>query len=573
VVAAKDKPNFIGNHLAVYGVSLVLRAVEAGRYTIEEVDATTGPAIGRPKSATFRTMDLAGIDIFAHVARNLGLTLPPFVEAMIERGWLGDKSGQGFYKKVKSETGTDILTLDPSTLTYRARQSPKLPALEAARSIQPTAARIRALYSGKDKVGEFLRETLGPALVYTARVTPDIGYSIDDVDRVMKWGFGWELGPFETIDAIGARELMPGDAAALVPATGRFRDGAVSPEGIVPAPPAASDLLILKSAKDRQRVVKKNAGASLVDVGDGVLVVEFHSKMNTIGEDTGQMLQAGVKEAAANFSALVVGNDALNFSAGANAMLLLLEAQEGNWNEIDLMVRRFQQVVLSLRYCDVPVIVATAGLTLGGGCEIALHGDRVQAAAESYIGLVETGLGLIPAGGGTKEMLARAVDGLPSGSSDVLPFVQRVFETIGFAKVSTSAAHAMELDYLDASDAVTMNRERLLADAKALALERARDYQKPVPRASIRVGGDSVLAAIKLGIHLAWRAGRISDHDVVVGRALANVLAGGPLPNQTTVNEQYLLDLECEAFLKLCGERKTLERIQHTLKTGKPLRN
>jgi 3-hydroxyacyl-CoA dehydrogenase len=346
----------------------------------------------------------------------------------------------------------------------------------------------------------------------------------------------------------------------------RYRDDGV--------PPAGADLQILKSARERSMVVQRNAGASLVDLGDGVLAVEFHSKMNTIGEDTGQMLRAGAKEAAANFEALVVGNEAPNFSAGANVMLLLLEAQEGNWDEIELMVRRFQDVVMALRYSDVPVVVATAGLTLGGGCEMALHADRVQAAAESYIGLVETGIGLIPGGGGTKEMLARAVDGLPSTHPDLLPFVQRVFETIGFARVSASAADAARLDYLDATDRVTMNRERLIADAKAFALERVRDgYQRPRPRSGIAVGGQNVLAALKLGIHLAWRAGRITDHDAVVGRALANVIAGGALPNQTIVGEQYLLDLEREAFLKLCGERKTLERIQHTLKTGKPLRN
>jgi len=305
-----------------------------------------------------------------------------------------------------------------------------------------------------------------------------------------------------------------------------------------------------------------------------VLALEFHSKMNTIGGDTVQMMHAGVKEAAANFAALVIGNDAPNFSAGANAMLLLLEAQEGNWDEIDVMVRAFQNATQALRFADVPVIVATAGLTLGGGCEIALHGDRVQAAAESYIGLVEVGLGLIPAGGGTKEMLARAVEALPATHGDLLPFVQRVFETIGFAKVSTSAADAIRLGYVDATDRVTMNRERLMADAKAFALERVQEgYSKPVERHAIPVGGAGILAALKLGIHLALRAGRISDHDAVVGRALANVLAGGALPNQTVVSERYLLDLEREAFLKLCGERKTLERIQHTLKTGKPLRN
>ena len=304
-----------------------------------------------------------------------------------------------------------------------------------------------------------------------------------------------------------------------------------------------------------------------------MLAVEFHSKLNTIGGDTVQMLHAGVKEAAANFAALVVGNDAPNFSAGANLMLLLLEAQEGNWDEIDLMVRAFQEATMALRYADVPVIMATAGLTIGGGCEIALHGDRIQAAAESYIGLVEVGVGLIPAGGGTKEMLARSVSELPHANADLLPFVQQAFETIGFGKVSTSALDARRLGFVTDADQVTMNRERLMSDAKALALERARGgYQRPVRR-TIPVGGEAVLAALKLGIHLAWRGGRISDHDAVVGRALALVLAGGALPHATTVSEQYLLDLEREAFLKLCGERKTLERIQYTLKTGKMLRN
>jgi 3-hydroxyacyl-CoA dehydrogenase len=281
-----------------------------------------------------------------------------------------------------------------------------------------------------------------------------------------------------------------------------------------------------------------------------------------------------VKEATANFTALVVGNDGPNFSAGANLMLVLLEALEGNWDEIDLMVRGFQQCTQALRYADVPVVVAPAGLTLGGGCEIALHGDRIQAAAESYIGLVEAGVGLIPAGGGCKEMMARAVPDVPSPPADLLPFIQRVFETVGFAKVSTSAADARRLGFLGDADRVSMNRDRLIAEAKAFALDRVKEgYQRPAPRTAIPVGGDSLLAALKLGVHLAWRAGRISDHDALVGRVLAYVLAGGALPHQTMVGEQYLLELEREAFLKLCGERKTLERIQHTLKTGKPLRN
>jgi 3-hydroxyacyl-CoA dehydrogenase len=568
VVVAKDTPNFIGNHIGIFGVVRVLQALASLRYTIEEIDAITGPSLGRPKSATFRTMDIAGIDILSQVARNLSerlpdadareqFILPPLIASLVERGWIGEKAGQGFYKRERTAAGAEILTLDPATLTYRSKQPARLPALDAARAIEDPGERIRALYFGKDRVGEFLRETLGPTLQYTARVAPQIAHSIDDVDRVMKWGFGWELGPFETIDAIGARELVGRD---------RYRDAGV--------PPAGPDLQILKSARDRQRIVRKNAGASLVDLGDGVLAIEFHSKMNAIGGDTIEMLHAGVKEATTNFAAVVVGNDAPNFSAGANLMLLLLEAQEGNWEDVDLMIRAFQGATQALRFADVPVIVATAGMTLGGGCEIALHGDRVQAAAESYIGQVEVGVGLIPGGGGTKEMLARAVEGLPPSESNLLPFVQRVFETLGFGKVSTSAADAVRLDYLDATDRVTMNRERLMADAKAYALERVREgYRRPDPRTAIAVGGEGVLAALKLGIHLAWRAGRITDHDAVVGRALANVLAGGPLPNQTVVGEQYLLDLEREAFLKLCGERKTLERIQHTLRTGKPLRN
>ena len=575
VVLARDTPNFIGNHLALYGVMLTLKALESGRFTIEEIDAITGPALGRPKSATFRTMDIAGIDILAHVAKNLGFQLPAFVTRMIEKGMVGEKAGQGFYKRVKTKEGSDILTLDPATLEYRPKQPARIASIEAGKTIDDTAERIKALFKAKDKAGEFLRETLGPTLEYTAKVAPEIAYSTDDVDRVMRWGFGWELGPFEIMKAIGV-----GGPALHAVSTG---DDAPHAEAPTPGKPVVgrpfqgrqpADLFILKSARERQKIVRKNAGASLVDLGDGVLALEFHAKMNAIGGDQIQMIHAGVKEAAANFVALVVGNDAANFSAGANLMLLLLEAQEGNWDEIDLMIRAFQASTQALRYADVPVVVAPAGLTLGGGCEITLHGDRVQAAAESYIGLVEVGVGLIPGGGGTKEMLARAVGGLPANNMDLLPFVQRVFETIGFARVSTSAADARRLGFLADPDRVTMNRERLMADAKELALERVREgYQRPALRTAIPVGGETLLAALKLGVHLGWRAGRISDHDAVVGRALANVLAGGALPHQTIVGEQYILDLEREAFLKLCGERKTLERIQHTLKTGKPLRN
>jgi 3-hydroxyacyl-CoA dehydrogenase len=581
VVVAKDTPNFIANRLGVFGVMQILRALESGEYTIEEIDAITGPALGRPKSATFRTMDIAGIDVLGHVMRNLAerlgdearasFVLPPLVQQLIERGWIGEKAKQGFYKK----EGSDILTLDPASLSYRPKQPACLPSLEAAKSIDDVGERIKTLFIGRDKVGAFLRATLGPTLLYAARVAPEVARSIDDVDRAMKWGFGWELGPFEIWDAIGVRAALDAVTPDRIPplvdelvraGRDRFRDG--------PLPPAAPGLQILKTAKDRQRVVRPSAGASLIDLGDGALAVEFHSKMNALGGDTVAMIDAGLKEAAANFNALVIGNDAPDFSVGANLMLVLLEAQEGNWDEIDLMVRTLQRTTTALRYADVPVVVCPAGMTLGGGCEVMLHGDRAQAAAESYIGQVEVGVGLIPAGGGTKELLARAMEGVPAGHTDLLTFVQPVFETIGFGKVSTSAAHARQLGFLRDVDGITMNRDRLLADAKAVALARARDGYRPPPRrTAVPVGGDTVLAALKLGVHLAWRAGRIGDHDAVVGRALAHILSGGSLPHQTTVSEEYLLDLEREAFLRLCGEPKTLERIQYTLKTGKTLRN
>ena len=594
VVVAKDTPNFIGNHIALYGVARMLDALLSGRYTIEEIDAITGPAIGRPGSATFRTMDIAGVDILAHVMRNLherlespddraAFTVPAFVDRMIAGGQLGEKAGKGFYQRRKDGDGaSEIWTLDLETLEYRPKKSAAIASIEAGRSMDDLAERIRMLFHSQDKAGQFLRETLAPTLVYTARMTPAIAHSIDDVDRVMRWGFGWDLGPFELFDTIGVREVM----AAAAEVGGHAMAGGVPPlvqtvldaqanrfrEGLVP--PAGSDLLILRTAKDERRIVRKNAGASLVDLGDGVLAVEFHSKMNVIGGDTIAMIQAGVKEAAANHQALVIGNDAATFSAGANLLLVLLEAQEGNYDELDLMVRQFQRTVMQLRYSEVPVIVAPGGLTLGGGMEITLHADRVQAAAETYMGLVEVGVGLIPAGGGTKEMMVRAMAGLPTPQADPLPFLQKAFETIAFAKVSASGPDAVRLGYLASTDAFTMNRERLMADAKARALARVREgYHKPAPRTAIRVGGESVSAALKLGVHLAWRAGRASDHDALIGRKLAHIFGGGALPHATTVSEQYLLDLEREAFLSLLGERKTLERIQHTLKTGKPLRN
>jgi 3-hydroxyacyl-CoA dehydrogenase len=581
VVVAKDTPNFIANHIGLFGVVRLMRALEAGGYTIEEIDAITGPAIGRPKSATFRTMDIAGLDVLGHVLRNIverlpdearraHFALPSIVQQLLDRGWTGEKAGQGFYKR----EGSEIHTLDPATMTYRPRQPVRLESLEAITGVDSARERVRTLFRGRDKVGALLRATLGPALVYTADVAPEIAYSIDDVDRAMQWGFGWELGPFELWDAIGIDTVLDSVRPEAVPplveeqvAKGRtrFRDGLVKP--------ASPGLQLLRTARERSPVLQHNAGGSLVDLGDGVLCVDLHSKMNAIGSDTVQMMQAGLTEARTNFAALVVGTEALNFSAGANLMLILVEAQEGNWDEIDLMVRMFQNTTLALRRSPVPVIAAPCGLTLGGGCEIVLHTDRAQSAVETYMGLVEVGVGLIPSGGGTKEMAARAGLTAAAARADLLPFVQSAFETIALAKVSTSAPHAQALGYLRDHDPCSMNRERLIADAKALALDRVREGYAPPQAGAIAVGGESLEAALKLGVHLAWRAGRATDHDAVIGRTLAHVMAGGSLPHATVVGEQHLLDLEREAFLKLCGERKTLERIQHTLKTGKPLRN
>ena len=592
VVLAKDTPGFIGNRIGVYAVMRVLELIAEGGFTIEEVDAMSGPVIGRPKSATFRTMDIAGIDILAHVASTLTERLetedersafakPELVSQLFERGWVGEKAGQGFYKKERGPDGTRILTLDPATMTYRERESPRLPSLETAQAIDDLPQRLRTLFLGQDRVAEFLRATLGQTLVYAARVARDIAYSIDDVDRAMRWGYGWALGPFELWDAIGVDDVLEACAVSDPPELVRELKGPTTTDGATSSrrfraghlPPLGTDVSILTQAKETRPVVKRNPGASLVDLGDGVLTVEFHSKMNALGGDTIAMLTAGVAEAERDFEALVVGNESPAFSAGANLMLVLLEAQEENWDEIDLMVRSFQSAIVGLRYARVPVVVAPAGLTLGGGCEVVLHGDGVQAAAETYMGQVEVGVGLIPAGGGTKELLVRSLERQPNTVEDSLPFVRQAFELIGFGKVSTSALEAKRLGLLRPIDRITMNRDRVLADAKNLALGLAHAGYQPPLAPMIPVGGDSVRAGLELGVHIAWRGGHISDHDALIGRKLARIISGGDLPHQTSVSEQCLLDLEREAFLSLCGEPKTLERIAHTLKTGKTLRN
>ncbi|AMY12696.1 putative 3-hydroxyacyl-CoA dehydrogenase [Luteitalea pratensis] len=604
VVVARDSPNFIANHIGLYGLFKVLQAWEQGPFDIDTIDAMTGPAIGRPKSATFRTIDITGLDVATQVARNFvertsdaGLqrlfTMGPRIAGLVERGWIGEKAGQGFFKRSRGAGGaSDILVLDPATFAYVPRVPVARPVLDALRDQRGGAGgRIKALMLGKAEESAFTRDTLGDTLLYTARVWQTIAHDIDDVDRAMRWGFGWDLGPFEIIDAIGIKELL-GVMRAQAPTDGRLgepalpkaeeappllADALAAGRNTIRTPgafrPEPAELLILAGARDRQSVVTSNAAASVLDTGDGIFAVELHSKMNAIGGDTLAMLQAGVDRAERDGIGLILATQGQAFSAGANLMLVLMDAQEGEWDSIDAMVRVFQRTVLSFRDAQVPVVNAINGLTLGGATEMALHAAGVQAAAETYMGLVEVGVGLIPAGCGTKEMLWRANQQRPSRQADALPFVQKAFETIGFGMVSTSAPHARTLGYLRNGDGISMNRSRLHADARELVQARAAGYVPGHAPAAIAVGGPDVLAALTLGVHLAHRAGRIGDHDATIGRKLAWILAGGNVPHATDESEAYLLDLEREAFLSLCGEPKTQERIAYTLKTGKTMRN
>jgi 3-hydroxyacyl-CoA dehydrogenase len=606
VVVAKDRPNFIANRIGTYGAMVTLKTLAEDGYTIEEVDKMTGPALGRPKSATFRTFDIVGLDVLAHVARNLyeavpedeereAYILPEFVEQMVGRGILGDKTKGGFYQKRKGEGGgRDIWTLDVASLEYRPQQKVKLPSLDAAKNIDDTRARMKSLVWGKDRVGAFLWKTMSRVFAYAANRTPEIADTVVEIDRAMKWGFGWELGVFEAWDAVGVEKsvakmkeegravpanvehMLDAGATSFYKSEGGeefyfdFATGKYVPVAGQPG------VIVLKSLKDRTGVIKKNAGASLLDLGDGVACLEFHSKMNSIGGDTLQMLKTALAEVEKNFVGLVVGNQGQNFSVGANLMLVLLGAQEEDWDELDLGIRAFQQATMSLRYSAKPVVVAPFQMAFGGGCEMTLHADRARAAAETYIGLVEVGVGLIPAGGGTKEMLVRALDSIPSGVSeaDPFPFIKRAFETIALAKVATSAAEAKQLGFLREEDSYSMNADRLIADAKQEVLALASvGYTQPRQRTDVLALGLSALSTIKLGIHQLKRGGFISDYDALIGERLAKILTGGDLNHETRVSEQYLLDLEREAFLSLCGQRQTQERIAHMLKTGKPLRN
>jgi len=607
IVLAKDTPNFIANRIGTFVTLNVFRIMQEGGYTIEEIDALTGPAMGLPKSATFRTLDLVGLDVLAHVVENLRQSLPEderrelfeapaFVSEMIQRKLLGDKTKQGFYKKLKTPPGaeSEIQTLDFATFEYRPRQKPKFGSLDMLRNIEDIGQRVAQLIDAPDRAGEFYRRVLSDTFHYAANRIPEIADDVVAVDNAMKWGFSWERGPFELWDAVGVEKVarhwekeqrpVPPIVEKLLGSGNKsfyrhddgqttYFDLGTSAYRPKPEPPG---VIILDSLRSKGREVRKNPGASLIDLGDGVLCLEFHSKMNTIGADTVAMIHAGLKALNENFDAMVIGNQAPNFSVGANLMLLLVAVQEAEWDDVHTAVRQFQNANMALKYAPKPVVAAPFGLTLGGGTEICLHTARVRAAAETYMGLVEFGVGLIPAGGGTKEMLVRAMDMLPTDpEADAFTYVKDVFETIGLAEVSSSAQEAYKLDYLGPRDSVTMNRDRLIADAKQLALDMVKlGYRPGSPREDILVLGQPAFAKMKLGLHLMRRGEFISEYDVVVGTELAKVLSGGgEFTSAQRVSEQYLLDLERESFVRLCGQRKTVERMQFMLKKGKPLRN
>jgi 3-hydroxyacyl-CoA dehydrogenase len=625
VVLAKDTPNFIANRIGTFSVLNVMRLMQEMDLTVEDVDGLTGQAVGWPKSATFRTIDLVGLDILGHVVSNMttnvhdersDLRLPDFFTKMLERKWLGDKTKGGFYKKVKSSEGKDDerMALDWKTLEYHPRQKPKFAALDMAKNIEDTGGRMRMLLGlegspqKSDKAGAFLWATLTDLWTYSANRVPEISNSIVEIDRAMRLGFNWELGPFELWDAAGVeasvtrmrKEGRP--IAANVEkllASGQkswYADDPKSTSGrkywdlrtenleLVHVPEGVWSVTV---AKKSNGVVKKNSGASLVDLGDGVACIEFHSKMNSLGADIIGLILQTLKPGGPGdaFDAFIISNDATNFSVGANLMLLLMSVQEEEWDDVDLAIRQFQGMTQAIKFSPKPVVVSAFGLCLGGGTEISLHAAARQPHAELYTGLVEVGVGLLPGGGGCKEMLLRAVDGASAargktsadalvGSIEMLEAMKRAFETIATAKVATSAHEARGLGFLAESDRITMNRERVLSDAKARALELVRaGYEPPVPRTDIPVPGESILATLRMGVHLMRQGDYITEYEVKLATKIAEVLCGGNVTPGLLVSEQYILDLEREGFKSLCGEKKTQERIQYTLKTGKTLRN
>ena len=620
IVYAKDTPNFIANRIGCFSVVNIARLMQEFDYTVEEVDALTGSAIGFPKSATFRTIDMVGLDVLAHVVRNAkklsggkpldergDLDLPAFYDQMLERKLLGDKTRAGFYKKEKSAEGDKRLALDWKTLEYRPAARPKFPSLEMAKTVDSLGERLRMLTGmgaeKVDKAGEFLWTALSEAFTYAANRIPEISDNVVEIDRAMRMGFNWELGPFEMWDAIGVAESVARMKKEGKPVAANVEKllAAGRTNWYGNAPKAASgreyfDLAVGKAteektaagvwsvavAKKANGVVKSNSCASLIDLGDGVGCIEFHSKMNSLGADIIQLTTQTLKPGGLGeqFDAFVITNDAGNFSVGANIMLLLMAVQDEEWDDVDMMVRQFQNMTQLIKFSSKPVVAAPFGLALGGGCEVSLHAAARQPHAELYMGLVEVGVGLLPGGGGCKEMTVRALDAASSirgdgrESVELMEAMKKAFENVALAKVSTSAYEARGLGFLSRGDQVTMNRERVLTDAKSKALELARaGYQAPLPRTDLPAPGENILATLKLGVHLMRQGEFISDHEVKIAGKVAEVLCGGTVTPGTPISEQYLLDLEREAFKSLCGERKTQERIQYTLKTGKPLRN
>ena len=603
VVLAKDTPGFIANRVGVWALLDAMHTMQKLGLTVEETDRLTGPVIGHAKSATLRTSDVVGLDTTINVANGLAqgvpndeakdvFALPEFVQKMSDNKWLGDKTGQGFYKKVKGEGGkSEIQALDLNTLEYKPSQKVKFPTLELTKTIDKLADRFKVLVGGKDKAGEFYRLSFGGLFAYVSNRVPEIADQLYKIDDALRAGFGWELGPFETWDALGVpagvelakaagRTVAPWVEEMLAAGNQTFYkvEGGVrqyydqTTKSYQPIA-GVENFIILDNLRASGKVLWKNAGASVIDLGDGILNVEFHSKMNSLGTDVIQGLLKGVEMAENGYRGLVVGNDAPNFSAGANLGLVYMQALEQEFDELNMMIQQFQQAMMRMRYSSIPVVGTPHGLTLGGGCELNLHCDRVVASAESYIGLVEFGVGLIPGGGGTKEMTLRTAAKYEEGEPE-FNLLRNTYMTISTAKVSTSAAEAFDLGFLRRGDEIVVNSNRVIAQAKAAAIELAdAGYTQPTQKKNIKVHGRGALGMFMSGVYAMKMGNYISEHDQKIANKLAYVMCGGDLSSPTEVSEQYLLDLEREAFLSLCGERKTLERIQSILTTGKPLRN
>ena len=602
-VLCKDTPAFIANRVGVFGIMALLHLVEKMGLTVEEVDKLTGPVLGRPKSATFRTGDVVGLDTLVHVANGLVqncpndeakdlFVLPGYLKKMVENKWLGDKTGQGFYKKVKGADGkSEIQALDLKTLEYKPSQKVKFATLELTKPIDNLKERVKILVAGKDKAGEFYRATFAGLFQYVTNRIPEITDELYKIDDALKAGFGWDLGPYEYWDAIGVQgfiatmETLNNKPAAWV--YDMLKAGNTSfykiengvrkyydiPSKTYKTIPGTENLIVLDNIRE-SKTVWKNSGVNIIDLGDGILNVEFHTKMNTIGGEVLAGINKAIDIAEKDYKGLVISNEGANFSAGANVGMIFMMAAEQNYDELNMAVRLFQNTTMRIRYSSIPVVVAPHNLTLGGGCEICLHADKVIAHAETYIGLVEFGVGLIPGGGGTKEFAVRLSDSLHEGDVETNAFRDK-FLTIGQAKVATSAYEAFDMGILrKGTDRVVVSRSRQLSEAKAECLRMADSgYTKPTPRKDIRVLGNEILGLVYVGANSMRSGNYISDHDQLISEKLGFVLAGGDLSQPTLVSEQYLLDLEREMFLKLCTERKTLERLQSIINGGKVLRN